>query len=120
MNSDIVIVDECELIKISLMKMLNRYEGRIWFYYKLTDALKALKADKKQKRYIFILDLEVVTYNGIKQLISTLPKDYCKIILLTSMPIPYVEKTVNKECISKIFTKPFNVKELSEVVLQLS
>jgi DNA-binding NtrC family response regulator len=120
MNTDIVIVDECELIKVSLEKVLKGYRGNIWFYYTLEDALNAFKVSKKQKSYIFLLDLEVVTYNGLQQLMSVIPKDQCKIILLTSMPITYVEKAINRECISGIFAKPFNVKELAETVHHLS
>ena len=46
-------------------------------------------------------------------------KDCCDIIVLTSMPLAHVEKEIVGMNIVKIFTKPFNVRELTEAILLL-
>ncbi len=120
MTSSIVIIDDCELIKFSLLKILPDYSGSIQFYYNFSDALKELKIVRERKKYIFILDLELVTHNGISELISIMPQGCCDIILLTSMPIAHVEKEMYDKRIVKIFTKPFNVKELTQTIIDLN
>jgi DNA-binding NtrC family response regulator len=120
MTSSIVIIDDCELIKFSLLKILPDYSGAIRFYCNLSDALKELKIVREREKYIFILDLELVTHNGISELIGIMPQGYCDIILLTSMPLAHVEKEMDDKRIVKIFTKPFNVQELTETIIDLN
>lgn len=116
----IIIVDECELIKVSLVKMLPEYADFILFFNNLKDALDTLSNIKELKRYIFIVDLEVATNDGVKELIKGLPNNYISIILLTSMPVDYVKNIIHEKEIAKIFVKPFNVKQLCETILMLA
>ena len=119
MRRNIVIIDDCELIKLSLLKTLPDYAHAFQFYDNLSDALKELKGGQSPQKYIFILDLEIVTHNGILEITGTMAKDCCDIIVLTSMPLAHVEKEIVGMNIVKIFTKPFNVKELTEAILLL-
>ena len=119
MRRNIVIIDDCELIKLSLLKTLPDYAPAFQFYDNLSAALKELKEGKSQQQYIFILDLEIVTHNGIREITETMAKDCCDIIVLTSMPLAHVEKETGGMNIVKIFTKPFNVRELTEAILHL-
>ncbi|MCL4467343.1 MAG: hypothetical protein M1591_00220 [Deltaproteobacteria bacterium] len=119
MRRNIVIIDDCELIKLSLLKTLPDYAPAFQFYDNLSAALKELKEVKSQQKYIFILDLEIVTHNGIREITETMAKDCCDIIVLTSMPLAHVEKETGGMNIVKIFTKPFNVRELTEAILHL-
>ncbi|MGC8579726.1 MAG: hypothetical protein ACP5JP_07070 [bacterium] len=119
MKTYIVIIDECELIKISLIKMLPEYANLIMFYDNLEDALKALGDIKELRRYIFIVDLEVTANEGVKELTKRVPQKYYSIIILTSMPVDYVENILHEEGIARIFVKPFNVKELCETITKL-
>lgn len=119
MKRNIVIIDDCELIKLSLLKTLPDYAPAFQFYDNLPAALKDVKGTQGQQKYIFILDLEIVTHDGIREITETIPKDCCDIIVLTSMPLPHVEKETGGMDIVKIFTKPFNVRELTEAILLL-
>ncbi len=119
MRRNIVIIDDCELIKLSLLKTLPDYAPAFQFYDNLSAALKELKGAQSPQKYIFILDLEIVTHNGIREIMETMAKDCCDIIVLTSMPLAHVEKETGGMNIVKIFTKPFNVKELTETILHL-
>ncbi len=120
MASSIVIIDDCELIKLSLLKILPHYANSVEFYDNLSAALKVLRAVKEQKRYIFIVDLELVTHNGIQELIGIMPQGCYDIILLTSMPLAHVENEKDEKGVVKIFSKPFNVQELTETIIHLN
>lgn len=119
MTSSIIIIDDCELIKVSLLKILPDYSGSIQYYNNLLDVLKELKKVNELKKHIFIPDLELVTCNGVRELTRTMPQNYYDIILLTSMPLSHTEKEVDGIKIAKIFTKPFNFRELSETIVNL-
>ena len=119
MRRNIVIIDDCELIKLSLLKTLPDYAPAFQFYDNLSAALKELKGGQSTQKYIFILDLEIVTHDGIREITGTIAKDCCDIIVLTSMPLAHVEKETGGMNIVKIFTKPFNVRELTEAILLL-
>ncbi len=68
MTSSIIIIDDCELIKVSLLKILPDYSGSIQYYNNLLDVLKELKKVNELKKHIFIPDLELVTCNGVREL----------------------------------------------------
>ena len=119
MRRNIVIIDDCELIKLSLLKTLPDYASAFQFYDNLSAALKELRQAQSKQKYIFVLDLEIVTQDGIREITGILPKDCCDIIVLTSMPLAHVEKETGVMTIGKIFTKPFNVRELTEEILRL-
>ena len=119
MRRNIVIIDDCELIKLSLLKTLPDYAPAFQFYDNLSAALKELRQAQSKQKYIFVLDLEIVTQDGIREITGILPRDYCDIIVLTSMPLAHVEIETGGVTVGKIFTKPFNVRELTEEILRL-
>ncbi len=118
MNNIIVVIDDCELLKWSLMKILPHYADTIQYYDNLLDALQALN-QAKDTRYILIVDLEIATLSGINTLIKKLAVDRYNLILLTSMLSAYNEQDIHCQGVVKIFTKPFNINELTDLILTL-
>lgn len=114
----IIVIDDCELIKLSLSKILPDSAGSVKYYDNLPDALKALKLDKGTEKYFFVADLELVGPNGVDELIRLTPDNRSHLVLLTSMPYAYVEKEAKRPGVLKLFTKPFNLIELSDIITQ--
>ncbi len=120
MKKDIVIIDDCELINLSFMKLLPDSSSPVRSYASLQDALKNLQGAAKRRPCIFILDLEVVTPEGVRKLMSTAAPDTYDVILMTSLPLSHVEKEIGTMKVAKIFTKPFNIRELTDLVITLN
>jgi FixJ family two-component response regulator len=114
----VIVVDDCELIKMSLSKILPHSEDTVQFYDNLSDVLQMLKQIKGMERLFFVVDLELVGPNGVDELISLMPKDHSHLVLLTSLPYTYVEKEAKRPEILKLFTKPFNLNELADIIIQ--
>ncbi len=120
MKRDIVIIDDCELVNLSCMKLLSGYSSSVRSYASLQDALKDLKTAQEPRPCIFILDLEVVTPEGVRELVATGAQDADDVILMTSLPLVYAEKEIGAMRIVRIFTKPFNIRELTDLVSALN
>lgn len=119
MSNTIVVVDDCELLKWSLMKVLPHYADIIQYYDNISDAQEAAAKLEDSGVYIYIIDLEVASLSGIETLMCTMPQNRCHVILLTSVLSEYSEADIKKRGVLKIFTKPFNVSELANLILKL-
>ncbi|MCL4479429.1 MAG: hypothetical protein M1381_10075 [Deltaproteobacteria bacterium] len=111
-----IVIDDCELLKISLSKVLSCYMDEFYFYTNVSDALNKLKHVRGNDQYLFLVDLETVTSEGMDAIIRAMPKPFSEIILLTSLPPTYVSKDASKPEVLRLFTKPFIMNELERYI----
>ncbi len=116
MEGLINIIDDCELIWLSLSKILPDYRDSFRFYNDIKEALKMMDAMKDVKNQLIIVDMELASVDGIQKLMSMMPHHDYHIILLTSLPLSFIEKQISKLDITRIFTKPFNISELANLI----